>query len=182
MIDRQAAFSVLDGISIVGHGQGDVCQTTPQARLQARLLLLIVYHQARNCFVPSRTCDGLSPSGRAVHVPNCTERRIDYRWSERSALSLVPLAGHKRSIRWMFSVRTKNCERIVVIRRVGYCPEGKPLRYSRVRRRGQGYIYSSTAVQCRGCPQKQHCTSAPFRNLVIHWHEQAREVVRGLVE
>jgi transposase len=63
-----------------------------------------------------------------------------------------------------------------------YCPEGKPLRYSRVRRRGQGYIYSSTIVQCRGCPQKQHCTSAPFRNLVIHWHEQAREVVRGLAE
>jgi transposase len=63
-----------------------------------------------------------------------------------------------------------------------YCPEGKPLRYSRVRRRGQGYIYSSTVVQCRGCPQKQHCTSAPFRNLVIHWHEQAREVVRGLAE
>jgi transposase len=63
-----------------------------------------------------------------------------------------------------------------------YCPEGKPLRYSRVRRRGQGYIYSSTAVQCRGCPQKQQCTSAPFRNLVIHWHEQAREVVRGLAD
>ena len=61
-----------------------------------------------------------------------------------------------------------------------YCPEGKPLRYSRVRRRGQGYIYSSTAVQCRGCPQKQRCTAAPFRNLVVHWHEPARDVVRGL--
>lgn len=61
-----------------------------------------------------------------------------------------------------------------------YCPEGKPLRYSRLRRRGQGYIYSSTVVQCRGCPQKQHCTAAPFRNLVVHWYEPAREVVRGL--
>jgi transposase len=61
-----------------------------------------------------------------------------------------------------------------------YCPEGKPLRYSRLNRRGQGYIYSSTIVQCRGCPQKQHCTAAPFRNLIVHWYEQAREVVRGL--
>jgi len=63
-----------------------------QARLQARPILLIVYHEARNYFVPSRTCDALSPSGRAVHVPNYTERRIGYRWSEPSALSLVPLA------------------------------------------------------------------------------------------
>jgi len=61
-----------------------------------------------------------------------------------------------------------------------YCPEGQPLRYSRLRRRGQGYIYCSTAAQCQGCPQKQRCTSAPFRNLVVHWHEPAREVVRAL--
>jgi transposase len=61
-----------------------------------------------------------------------------------------------------------------------YCPEGKPLRYSRLRRRGQGYIYSSTVVQCRGCPQKQRCTAAPFRNLVVHWQEPARQIVRSL--
>jgi hypothetical protein len=61
-----------------------------------------------------------------------------------------------------------------------YCPEEKPLHYSRLRRRGQGHIYSSTVVQCRGCPQKQRCTAAPFRNLVVHWHEPAREIVRGL--
>jgi hypothetical protein len=41
---------------------------------------------------------------------------------------------------------------------------------------------SYTAAQCRGCPQKHNCTSAPFRSLVIHWHEQAREVVRGLAD
>ena len=61
-----------------------------------------------------------------------------------------------------------------------YYPEGKPLRYSRPNRRGQNYIYSSTVLQCRGCPQKDCCTTGPFRNLVIHWHEKAREVVRGL--
>jgi transposase len=61
-----------------------------------------------------------------------------------------------------------------------YCPEGKPLHYSRLRRRGQGYIYSSTVVQCRGCPQKQRCTAAPFRNLVVHWQEPARQIVRSL--
>ncbi len=61
-----------------------------------------------------------------------------------------------------------------------YCPQGQPLRYSRLRRRGQGYIYCSTAAQCRGCPEKQRCTSAPFRNLVVHWYEPARNVVRAL--
>jgi transposase len=61
-----------------------------------------------------------------------------------------------------------------------YCPQGQPLRYSRLRRRGQGYIYCSTAAQCQGCPEKQRCTSAPFRNLVVHWHQPAREAVRAL--
>ena len=61
-----------------------------------------------------------------------------------------------------------------------YCPQGKPLRYSRLKRSGQGYQYCSTAAQCQGCPQKQRCTSAPFRNLVVHWHEPAREMVRAL--
>jgi transposase len=61
-----------------------------------------------------------------------------------------------------------------------YCPQGKPLRYSRLKRSGQAYQYCSTAAQCRGCPEKQRCTSAPFRNLVVHWHEPARNVVRAL--
>jgi hypothetical protein len=46
-----------------------------------------------------------------------------------------------------------------------YCPEGKPLRYSRVKRRGQGYIYSATTLQCRGCPQKDRCRPVPFATL-----------------
>ena len=61
-----------------------------------------------------------------------------------------------------------------------YCPEGKPLRYSGPNRRGQTYIYSSTILQCRGCPQKDCCTTGPFRNLVVHWQEPARQIVRGL--
>jgi len=61
-----------------------------------------------------------------------------------------------------------------------YCPQGQPLRYSRLRRSGQGYIYCSTPARCQGCPQKKRCTTAPFRNLVVHWHEPAREVVRAL--
>ncbi len=61
-----------------------------------------------------------------------------------------------------------------------YCPQGKPLRYSRLKRSGQAYQYCSTAAQCQGCPEKQRCTSAPFRNLVVHWHEPARNVVRAL--
>jgi hypothetical protein len=75
---------------------------------------------------------------------------------------------------------TRDQFRYVPAENVYYCPEGKPLRYSRMKRRGQGYIYSSTVVQCRGCPQKQHCTAAPFRNLVVHWQEPARQIVRSL--
>jgi transposase len=63
---------------------------------------------------------------------------------------------------------------------VYYCPEGKPLRYQRERPDSQAHAYCSTVAQCQGCPQKQRCTSAPFRHLVVHWHEPARQIVRSL--
>jgi len=63
---------------------------------------------------------------------------------------------------------------------VYYCPEGKPLRYRGQRRDSQGYAYCSTAAQCQGCPQKQRCTSAPYRWLFVHGQEWARQVVRAL--
>ncbi len=63
---------------------------------------------------------------------------------------------------------------------VWYCPEGKPLRYRSQRRDSQGYAYCSTAAQCQGCPQKQRCTSAPYRWLFVHGQESARQVVRTL--
>ena len=61
-----------------------------------------------------------------------------------------------------------------------YCPEGKPLRYSRPDRRGQKYMYCATAKQCQNCPQKNRCTPGSFRTLVVHWEEPAREAVRAL--
>jgi hypothetical protein len=61
-----------------------------------------------------------------------------------------------------------------------YCPEGKPLRYRGRRRDSQGYAYCSTAGQCQGCPQKQRCTSAPYRWLFVHGEEPARQAVRAL--
>ena len=61
-----------------------------------------------------------------------------------------------------------------------YCPEGKPLRYRGQRRDSQGYAYCSTAAQCQDCPQKQRCTSAPYRWLFVHEQESARQVVRTL--
>ncbi|MFY9583976.1 MAG: transposase [Candidatus Acidiferrales bacterium] len=61
-----------------------------------------------------------------------------------------------------------------------YCPEGKPLRYRGQRRDSQGYAYCSTAAQCQGCPQKQRCTSAPYRWLFVHAQEPARQIVRTL--
>jgi len=75
---------------------------------------------------------------------------------------------------------TRNQFRYAPAENTYYCPEGKPLHYSRLNRRGQGYIYSSTIAQCRNCPQKQRCTAAPFRNLVVHWQEPARDVVRAM--
>ena len=42
-----------------------------------------------------------------------------------------------------------------------YCPQGKPLRYSRSKRRRQGYIYCSTTAQCRSCPEKQRLHVGP---------------------
>jgi transposase len=61
-----------------------------------------------------------------------------------------------------------------------YCPEGKPLRYRGQRRDSQGYAYCSTADQCRGCPQKKHCTSGSYRWLFVHGQESARQSVRML--
>jgi len=62
---------------------------------------------------------------------------------------------------------------------VYYCPEGKPLRYRGRRRDSQGYAYCSTAAQCRDCPQKKRCTSAPYRWLFVHGQESARQIVRS---
>jgi transposase len=61
-----------------------------------------------------------------------------------------------------------------------YCPEGQPLRYRGLDRTGRGYVYCSTAAQCRDCPQKERCTSGSVRKLSIHWHEASREAVRAL--
>jgi hypothetical protein len=66
--------------------------TSFQACSQTRPMLLILHHEARSYFVPSRTCDGLCSSGLAVHGPNCTKRCIDYSWFQPSALSLMPIA------------------------------------------------------------------------------------------
>ncbi len=63
---------------------------------------------------------------------------------------------------------------------VYYCPEGKPLRYRGQRRDSQGFAYCSTAEQCRGCPQKERCTSGPYRWLFVHGQESARQIVRSL--
>jgi hypothetical protein len=62
-----------------------------------------------------------------------------------------------------------------------YCPEGKPLRYIGPARASQGNIYRSTKAQCRGCPQKERCTSSTCRKVLVSWYEPEREIVRSLV-
>ena len=39
---------------------------------------------------------------------------------------------------------------------------------------------SCQQADCRGCPQKEQCTSAPSRGLSANWHESAGEAVRAL--
>jgi transposase len=63
---------------------------------------------------------------------------------------------------------------------VYYCPEGKPLRLRGVLRTSQGYAYQARPTDCRKCPQKKLCTSAPSRKLFVHWHEPARQATRAL--
>lgn len=62
------------------------------------------------------------------------------------------------------------------------CPQGQLLRYHSMSRQNQGYIYRTTALQCRGCPLKKRCTPAPFRKILVHWYEPARQVARDLAQ
>ena len=58
---------------------------------------------------------------------------------------------------------TRNQFRYAPAENTYYCPEGKPLHYSRLNRRGQGYIYSSTIAgeQClKACPNREGRPSA----------------------
>ena len=60
------------------------------------------------------------------------------------------------------------------------CPEGKILAYRGLHRSEQVYVYQARKADCRGCPQKEQCTSAPSRALSVNWYESAREAVRAL--
>jgi len=62
------------------------------------------------------------------------------------------------------------------------CPQGQLLRYHSLSRQNQGYIYRTTGSQRRGCAVKKRCTPAPFRKILVHWYERARQVARDLVQ
>jgi len=62
------------------------------------------------------------------------------------------------------------------------CPQGQTLRYRGMDHQGQGYIYQSTASQCRDCQVKKRCTSGSVRKVFVHWHEPARQEVRELAQ
>ena len=54
------------------------------------------------------------------------------------------------------------------------------MRCRRAHPTAHGNIYSATAGQCRGCPQKLRCTPGASRKLFVHWEEAARMTVRAL--
>ncbi len=89
----------------------------------------------------------------------------------------IPVIDRRHQTRGHF---TRDQFRDEAKEKIYYCPEGKPLRYRGRRRDSQGYAYCSTVAQCQGCPQKQRCTSAPYRWLFVHGQEPARQAVRAL--
>ncbi len=90
----------------------------------------------------------------------------------------IPVIDHSHQTGQRF---TRDQFRYVPDENAYYCPAGQPLRYRGLSRAGHGYIYSSTAAQCQGCPQKSRCTRGPARRLFVHWQEPARQAVRALV-
>ena len=75
---------------------------------------------------------------------------------------------------------TRDDFRYVPDENVFICPDGQRLRYRGVGRQTQVHVYCSTRAQCRGCPQKDRCTSGATRRVTVHWHEPARQITRAL--
>ena len=61
------------------------------------------------------------------------------------------------------------------------CPAGQPLNYGGRVHRNHAFNYIGTPKRCGACSLKAQCTSAPFRSLIIHQNEAARQRARNLV-
>ena len=62
------------------------------------------------------------------------------------------------------------------------CPEGHRLSYRGKNNEARSDVYFASPLDCRLCPRKAECTSAPGRRLLRHWDEGVRETVRALAE
>jgi Transposase DDE domain len=62
------------------------------------------------------------------------------------------------------------------------CPAGQPLKYGGRVHRNRAFNYIGNRKRCGACLQKAQCTSAPFRSLIIHQHESARQRARELAK
>lgn len=62
------------------------------------------------------------------------------------------------------------------------CPAGQPLNYGGRVHRNRAFNYIGTRKRCGACLQKAQCTSAPFRSLIIHQCESARQRARELAK
>lgn len=61
------------------------------------------------------------------------------------------------------------------------CPAGQPLNYGGHVHRNHAFNYIGTRKRGGACALKTQCTSAPFRSLIIHQNEAARQRARELV-
>jgi Transposase DDE domain len=98
---------------------------------------------------------------------------------DRGVQPHIPVIDHRRQTKGHF---TRDQFRYDPVENAYYCPEGKVLLFKGRRRESQGDLYRSTEAQCANCPQKQRCTSGPYRRLFVHEHESARQTVRALSE
>ncbi|HEX2714471.1 MAG TPA: IS1182 family transposase [Candidatus Acidoferrales bacterium] len=91
----------------------------------------------------------------------------------------IPVIDRRHQTRGRF---TRDQFQYDPVENVFRCPQGQLLRYHSLSRQNQGYIYRTRELQCRGCPVKKRCTPAPFRKIVVHWYEPARQVARNLAQ
>ena len=96
---------------------------------------------------------------------------------DRGVQPHIPVIDHRHQTKGRF---TRDQFRYEPAENAYYCPEGKVLSFNGRRRESRGYLYRSTEAQCASCPQKQRCTSGPYRRLFVHEQESVRQAVRAL--
>jgi len=173
--DRPAHLGYLDNYLMDNESCVILGVEPTQARLSEESVaardMITRFADRRGCFPRSVAADAGYGSGKFLT------------WLEqRCIVSYIPLRQH---------FAPKGEEPIYGIDRFTYdsgndsyqCPEGKQLNYVGIKVASRSRIYRATPAKCRNCPQKAQCTSASFRQVIVHIDEatraRARERISG---